>query len=173
MTALSQAWLRPDVLASEVETRIGVFEAAAAACAENRQELPRALASELEREIVARRERWLQRWLRVVRDHDLIERFNISKSAGGPDSVSVAMLWMPIWILYYATKRTLGFGTTSRLRRALGSGVCPDCGYSLVTAAFSGSERLKLIGPKRCAECGSKWPLVPPPNAGEPIETAS
>jgi len=165
--------LRSDLIGREVEARVGVFEVAVAACEENGQKLPRALASELEREIGERRERWLQRWSHVVRDHDLIDRFNITKSVGGAESVSVATFWIPIWIVYYGIKRKLGFGTTSRLRRALRSRMCPDCGYPLVTAAFSESERLKLIGPRRCAECGSAWPLVPPPNAGEPIEIAS
>jgi len=43
---------------------------------------------------------------------------------------------------------------------------CPDCGYdaTALPPAFT-HEELAWIGPVRCSECGSPWPLIPPPPA--------
>jgi hypothetical protein len=53
-----------------------------------------------------------------------------------------------------------------RARRALERGECPDCGYELGgTKGFVLSDAAGdlNIGPRRCPECGSPWPLLPPP----------
>lgn len=63
-------------------------------------------------------------------------------------------------------------GVTDRMSRAaaaLVSRECPCCGYSLasldaVERAMTGGEAL---GPVACPECGERWPLVPPPLAGD------
>jgi len=168
VTALTLSWLRPDLIEKEIEARIGIFEAAAAARAATGQEVPKVVASEMEREIVERRERWLARWSGALRDHDMTERVNMMRVVDDPDSGILVTLWLPFLFFYYGVKRVLGFGTTSRLMRAMHSYACPDCGYLLVTSEFSGSRRLRLIGPRWCTECGSIWPLVPPPRGGTP-----
>ncbi len=51
---------------------------------------------------------------------------------------------------------------------------CPDCNYPLNTVlpAFTGPAR--GCGPKACPECGSPWPLVPPPVApGDTVDGCS
>jgi hypothetical protein len=53
-----------------------------------------------------------------------------------------------------------------RLRGALAQVNCPDCGYDLRDCAPAiAREGLGgfFIGPERCPECGSLWPLLPPP----------
>lgn len=53
-----------------------------------------------------------------------------------------------------------------RLRGALDQVNCPDCGYDLrgSVAAIPARPLDRLtIGPERCPECGSLWPLLPPP----------
>jgi len=52
-----------------------------------------------------------------------------------------------------------------RIRTSLAESKCPDCSYPLLglpdgeprTGAVPG------IGPRRCCECGTPWPLLPPP----------
>jgi hypothetical protein len=55
-----------------------------------------------------------------------------------------------------------------RARRAATEAIrqvrCPDCAYDLVGSPAAFAE--KRIGPRRCPECGSPWPLVPPVNIG-------
>lgn len=53
----------------------------------------------------------------------------------------------------------------ARLLAALEGAGCPDCGYPLlgVLGRPAGDDLARLPGPRRCAECGSPWPLLPPP----------
>ncbi|MGH7242518.1 MAG: hypothetical protein ACREJD_03780 [Phycisphaerales bacterium] len=170
VSALSHTWLRPDVIDRELEARVGVFEAAL-----EKENFDGEKVHELEREIVQRRDQWSKRWVSVILDHDFAARFNTMSTFGGAESSLATMLWAPIFVVYYGVRRAVGLGTTARLRRALRDGECPDCGYSLVMTklAFKQTEKLRLIGPRACAECGSVWPCVPPPNAGEPGELPS
>ncbi len=55
-----------------------------------------------------------------------------------------------------------------RLRRDLEDGLCPDCGYDLSSVRPGielGPEKNLRTGPARCPECGSPWPMLPPPVA--------
>lgn len=51
------------------------------------------------------------------------------------------------------------------VKRALGMANrhCPHCGHDLATIATENDN----AGPRRCPECGSHWPLVPPPTPKE------
>ncbi len=52
-----------------------------------------------------------------------------------------------------------------RVQASLTQRCCPDCGYSLVgvpPGLPALGERGHAVGPARCPECGSPWPLVPP-----------
>ena len=55
-----------------------------------------------------------------------------------------------------------------RVHQRMLAGQCPDCGYdaTAVPPAFD-EPSLATLGPARCTECGSPWPLVPPPAADE------
>lgn len=54
----------------------------------------------------------------------------------------------------------------SRLIDAIDHRRCPDCGYDL-TGAPPAIDPTRLagadVGPRLCPECGSPWPLLPPP----------
>lgn len=155
VSTLSHTWARPELVEREIEARIGECERAAP---ESK------FSARLEAEIMARRDRWMKRWGFVFLDHDLLE-FVARATSGHQDAGFSLLFWMPVVLPYFAVRRWCGFGTTAKLRRALRNGVCPDCGYLLVTGPVVGGVR---IGPCVCSECGGKWPLVPPPNAGEP-----
>ncbi|MBX3381679.1 MAG: hypothetical protein KF805_16420 [Phycisphaeraceae bacterium] len=127
ISALSHSWARPDLIEKELEARIGDFEKSLA-----KRELAADEVCALEREIVERREQWLSRWARVILYHDFAARFNTMTTFGGAESSFATLLWAPIFAVYYAVKRGMVFGTTTRLRRALWDGERPDCGYSLV-----------------------------------------
>ena len=43
-----------------------------------------------------------------------------------------------------------------RTEEALLDALCPDCGYQV-------AETVETPGPPHCPECGTMWPLVPPP----------
>jgi hypothetical protein len=58
-----------------------------------------------------------------------------------------------------------------RLLRALNERVCPNCWYDLVSLPPALEPKLTggySTGPSRCPECGSPWPLLPPPVAEGP-----
>lgn len=63
-----------------------------------------------------------------------------------------------------------------RLSLALRTRSCPNCRYALgslpeaIDPALLGGER---VGPERCPECGSRWPLVPPPVDDEPAKVSA
>ncbi len=85
-----------------------------------------------------------------------------------------------IGIVYYALHATLGLillglavmvlvflwrrSRRTRLRRALKRRLCPDCGYNLRGCPSGLDPGLLGLdpGPRRCPECGSAWPLLPP-----------
>lgn len=42
--------------------------------------------------------------------------------------------------------------------------ICPECGYSLRAHVKQVEQTTgRTVGPARCPECGTHWPLVPPP----------
>lgn len=56
------------------------------------------------------------------------------------------------------------------LTRALKQRSCPDCGYDLrgTPRGIDPSVLGLDIGPRRCPECGARWPLLPPPAPTSP-----
>ena len=55
-----------------------------------------------------------------------------------------------------------------RVHHRMLAGQCPDCGYDATALPPAFDEPLlATLGPARCTECGSPWPLVPPPAADE------
>jgi hypothetical protein len=162
VSALSHTWFRDDLLALEHTRRVEPFESAAAMVSED-------LRHSLRREYDTRVEAWTKRWSRVYFDHGLTTLINQMLKADAHVGFPHVLL-VPLLIVFFAARRWLGFGTTAALQRTLRNRCCPDCGYDLVTVkpAFEPSM-LHVIGPRACPECGSPWPLVPPPNAGEPM----
>lgn len=72
---------------------------------------------------------------------------------------------IPLQPLLLVAALTLSIRKVLRIRRALRELGCPDCGYSLAQTRPglplpAGVE--ETVGPPRCPECGSPWPLVPP-----------
>lgn len=83
-------------------------------------------------------------------------------------------------ILASAVLVSAGIARTEFLRRRalrrLESRSCPDCGYRLQGApAAVAPKLLKGVpsGPVACPECGSPWPLIPPPTRDEIIAAAA
>lgn len=52
---------------------------------------------------------------------------------------------------------------TKRMLNAINHGCCPECGYPLRAHFQSEETRLHAFGPQICTECGTQWPLLPPP----------
>lgn len=131
-------------------------------------EAPGASALErAEKECERRREDWLKRWGRIAFDHDMIDCIK-SSFEHNQRQITGVFLWMPLYVPFFLIRKALGFGKTARLVRALRCRECPDCGYNLRSIpTFVGGDPT-VIGPPVCPECGSPWPLVPSPNAGEP-----
>lgn len=125
-----------------------------------------------EKECERRREEWLKRWGRIAFDHDMIDCI---KSLFEHDQRQImgVFLWMPLYVPFFLIRKALGFGKTARLVRALRQLQCPDCGYDLRSSPTVEGRPPTVIGPSMCSECGSPWPLVPPPNAGEPFRPGS
>jgi hypothetical protein len=73
-------------------------------------------------------------------------------------SIAMAIPWL-VWHIARLRRR-------AACRRAIERHGCPDCGYDL-TGAPEPIDRAMLrglsAGPNRCPECGSPWPLLPPP----------
>jgi hypothetical protein len=77
----------------------------------------------------------------------------------------VPVLLLPPLVFAFRRRRVRG-----RLRDALSLRSCPDCGYDLKghdPALPPGMLGSTDVGPALCPECGSPWPLVPPPTRGE------
>lgn len=79
---------------------------------------------------------------------------------------SIAMLLTTplIGVMIVLQIRT-GGRPTSRLLRALDVAVCPACEYDLTGLDHWPSHHMleEHCGPQLCPECGTSWPLVPPP----------
>lgn len=60
---------------------------------------------------------------------------------------------------------------TGRLVRALRLPQCPACSYDVSALSAIPHAQLdgQIIGPDRCPECGTPWPLVPPPVPREQV----
>ena len=75
--------------------------------------------------------------------------------------IPLVLIAIPIvtWRIRSATHRR-------GIRRSLFDGCCPTCGYTLADKMIGGVVRPVSwipVGPARCPECGTHWPLVPPP----------
>lgn len=74
-----------------------------------------------------------------------------------------------VLIAYFTWDRRRSTALRRRLLDALERHACPDCAYPLPSGPeppWSEPEE-GWRGPARCPECGSRWPLVPPPIPGE------
>ena len=64
---------------------------------------------------------------------------------------------------------TLGYfrfrAIRARLLASLNTAACPDCAYDLASTFYADDPRRHTpwAAPRRCPECGSPWPLIPPP----------
>lgn len=83
-----------------------------------------------------------------------------------------ALRGQPLWpaalvasIVWRKRVMTLWLG---RVRAALAGKACADCGYGLEGAPVD--ERARYLGPRRCPECGGRWPCVPPGVRGPSAE---
>lgn len=165
VSALSQTWFRDDLLMLEHQRRVEPFDSAAAA-----PMLPEETRQRLRREYDSRVHAWTKRWSHVYFDHGLTTLINQMLKADARTGFP-HVFFVPFVIAFFAQRRWLGFGTTAMLRRALRDRCCPDCGYELLnTKPALEPSVLRVVGPKVCPECGSPWPLVPPPKAGDPIQ---
>lgn len=80
------------------------------------------------------------------------------------------------WIVLMSAAIGRGEWMRRRTLRRLDSLSCPDCGYGLRgTPPGVAPERLKGLptGPAACPECGSPWPLIPPPTQQEVLNHAA
>jgi hypothetical protein len=80
----------------------------------------------------------------------------------------VLAMYVPIMIhLWWGRRRRKAL--QRRLFDALAAAACPDCAYSMREIAGRPVEADIAFwpGPRRCPECGSPWPLVPPPTPNE------
>jgi hypothetical protein len=70
-------------------------------------------------------------------------------------------------VFIYLVPALLAKRRLSRLRRSLTEFSCPDCGYPLADFAAGRWRGAQVpgLGPPRCVECGSPWPLLPPPRS--------
>lgn len=76
-----------------------------------------------------------------------------------------ARLVFPLGLLAIGfIRRHLEKRTAARFLEVSRLAACPECGYSL-RAHLTHEEQTtgRIIGPARCPECGTHWPLVPPP----------
>jgi hypothetical protein len=80
----------------------------------------------------------------------------------------IAMLYLAIGFLF-TSRRTGQNADAARLR-----GCCPDCDFSLAglerplpLRTLTHEGRPLDIGPALCPECGTHWPLIPPPTPAE------
>jgi hypothetical protein len=86
-----------------------------------------------------------------------------SRESSSLSFIMINVLWaIPTFSLKSSIKR---------LSSCVANARCPDCSYALkgVPSRVLGTAELTLdLGPKRCPECGSPWPLIPPPPPNEP-----
>lgn len=74
-------------------------------------------------------------------------------------------------LLAFGIPRDMRRRCRDRLVYAITDCACPDCGYALMGLMNSGKPGFVGPGPSACPECGSAWPMVPPPvpsGYGEP-----
>ena len=84
---------------------------------------------------------------------------------GTANATATAIVVVVICIASLVAESRLAPGRAiGKILRVLEGGVCGDCGYELVgkLSRDNVSENY-TVGPPRCPECGSPWPLVPPP----------
>src|SRR5690606_39549887 len=83
---------------------------------------------------------------------------------------------MAAWLGLISLALARGEFIRRRTLRRLDSLSCPDCGYSLHSAPNAiDPARLGGLpsGPVACPECGSPWPLIPPPTTEEVLAEAA
>lgn len=108
---------------------------------------------------------WAPRWLMILGFFGFAAQSTLDLIAPGGHSGSFPLTNIGIFgslALYMILHARL----RRRLRGALDQESCPDCAYDLRACPPAiPREQLsgQLIGPERCPECGSLWPLLPPP----------
>jgi len=82
----------------------------------------------------------------------------------------LAWIILPVAAVLWVLRRLIvQRGLQARLNLALGGRRCPGCRYDLSDSPPGlppQSLNGQWPGPRRCPECGSAWPLIPPPVPG-------
>ncbi|MCX5689554.1 MAG: hypothetical protein NTV94_07175 [Planctomycetota bacterium] len=68
--------------------------------------------------------------------------------------------FIPLLVFMVTLQLPAAAAVKRRLMRALEQSQCPACSYDLSTHPLAANGG---AGPARCPECGTQWPLVPPP----------
>lgn len=89
-----------------------------------------AAPAELVAEYKARLAQWDRLSASLVDDDDFC-RARRTLTRSGSAGAGAAILWFPIYFIYYALRRGFRLGTMARLDRALRNRTCPDCEYDL------------------------------------------
>lgn len=118
-------------------------------------------ATDLHQLFESRLRDWNTHYTLLRHDHDAAQAFHTLTNS----PYALAVFWYPFASLFIMGRRALGRGTTVRLRTSLAEGRCPDCRYPLreTNPAFGKHAPLAAAGPPACPECGTAWPLIPPP----------
>jgi hypothetical protein len=75
--------------------------------------------------------------------------------------VFVAFMFLGALAAMVAVRRRRCKVWKSRVREAIESRACADCGYALLGVS-PGKPEHPSLGPSRCPECGGRWPALPP-----------
>ncbi len=77
---------------------------------------------------------------------------------------SPAFLWLGVLAGYLVYRHFYLKDARMKMGKNLEGKACADCGYEVEPGVLIETEPgvLVAIGPPRCSECGSPWPLVPP-----------
>jgi hypothetical protein len=98
-------------------------------------------------------------WLEVFGWGDAIGAIAIAVGAIlAVGALILLLVWIPLLIIRFIRR--------ARCRKAINHCHCPDCSYDLAGVPDAiDPEDLdgQFVGPARCPECGSPWPLLPPP----------
>ena len=78
-------------------------------------------------------------------------------------SLILTLMWAAVIFAEVCRRKT-----PRRITQALVHGICGDCGYQLLQPSqLTRGICHCLPGPRQCPECGTMWPLIPPPIPSE------